>query len=66
MSDDLVETLAVLLTVLNQVCWDDQQNAWNSVAVPAYANALRLLARHDVVKILTDDERFCVTAEPWQ
>ena len=66
MSEDLTEALTVLGMVLSQVCWDKEQNAWNSVAVPPYADGLRLLARHGMVHILADDKRSHVIAEPWQ
>ncbi len=64
MSDDLSRALAALTAALTQVCWNEPDNAWNSVAVPAYADGLRLLAEHGKVHILSDDGRSLVIAEP--
>ena len=57
MSDDLSQALDALTVALTQVCWSEPDYSWTSVAVPAYAEGLRLLAKHGRVRILTDDGR---------
>lgn len=51
----LDESLDTLYAITMQACCDTQRRVCDSVTVTAYADGLRLLALHGLVKIIAED-----------